>query len=147
MKTTTLFLLLILVLSGCSLFDLLSPGANRTENKEVVTIEAGETATLSAFDASLTFVEKSEDSRCPIDVDCVWAGRATVELSLIVAQQPPAAFSLTLGTAPEQPRDEDGYPVIDTLGLRITLLDLRPYPDTRIPEPEPSIIDVRVEQP
>ena len=147
MKTTTLFFLLILVLSGCSLFDLLSPGANRTENKEVVTLEEGETATLSAFHATLTFVDKSEDSRCPIDVDCVWAGRATVQLNLVVAQSPPASFTLTLGDAPDQRRDDDGYPVIDTLGLRITLLDLRPYPDTRIPEPDPSVIDVRVEQP
>jgi len=140
-------MLLLIALSSCTLSDLFSSSADQAGNRDSFTIEEGETATLSAFDAALTFVDKSEDSRCPIDVECIWAGRATVQLRLAVADQPPASFSLTVGEAPEQRRDDDGYPVIDTLGLRITLLDLHPYPDTRVPEPGPSAIDVRVEQP
>lgn len=139
--------MLLLVLSSCSLYDLFSAGSAQVDNQDTITIEEGETVTLASLGAALTFVDKSEDSRCPIDVECVWAGRATVQLNLVITNQPPAAFALTLGDAPDQRRDEDGYPVIDTLGLRITLLDLRPYPDTRVPEPGPSVIDVRVEQP
>lgn len=43
-------------------------------------LRPGETAQLHGANLRLTFVEVLEDSRCPIDVVCVWAGNAKIQL-------------------------------------------------------------------
>jgi hypothetical protein len=43
-------------------------------------ISVGETATLAGTDTRITFKEVREDSRCPIDVTCVWAGDAKIAI-------------------------------------------------------------------
>ena len=40
----------------------------------------GKTAALSGSDFRITFNRVTEDSRCPVDVQCVWAGDAKIEL-------------------------------------------------------------------
>jgi hypothetical protein len=43
-----------------------------------LTLKVGEAAQLAGGVLTLTFDEVTGDSRCPKDVDCVWAGEATV---------------------------------------------------------------------
>ena len=45
------------------------------------TLKAGATATLPDG-ARLTFEKVNDDSRCPMDASCVWAGDATVAISV-----------------------------------------------------------------
>jgi hypothetical protein len=40
----------------------------------------GQTAALEGTDYRITFNRVTEDSRCPVDVTCVWAGDAKIEL-------------------------------------------------------------------
>ena len=42
----------------------------------------GQTATVTGSNVRITFTRVSEDSRCPVDVTCVWAGDAKIELSV-----------------------------------------------------------------
>jgi len=42
----------------------------------------GQTATLRGSSARITFAQVREDSRCPVDVTCVWAGDAKIELTV-----------------------------------------------------------------
>ena len=44
-----------------------------------------QTAQISAEKISVTFQEVLEDSRCPIDVTCIWAGVAEVSLRVAVS--------------------------------------------------------------
>lgn len=46
------------------------------------TLRVGQEATFEDIDLSVRFVGISEDSRCPLDVTCVWAGDARVDLLL-----------------------------------------------------------------
>jgi hypothetical protein len=147
MKPSVYLFLLLLVLSGCSLFELNSSSPEDPTANDLVELDEGETSTLPSFNAALTFNRKTEDSRCPIDVTCVWAGEATVLLTLTVEGQAPASFSITTPQAPDQTVDEEGFPVKDTLDFRFTLLDLSPYPDSRILNPGPSVVTLRVEKP
>ena len=48
-------------------------------------------------DLSLRFVRVSEDSRCPEDVDCVWAGEAVVALAATSGRGEPRELELRLG--------------------------------------------------
>ena len=61
------------------------------------------------------------DSRCPVDVVCIWAGEATVRFSFTTDDFYAASFDLRIGTK-------------DTLidGYHFSLIDLLPYPDTRV---------------
>jgi hypothetical protein len=73
------------------------------------------------FDSLLT------DSRCPIDVQCFWAGTAGIRLIIQNRYNPPVNVDLYLGT---RDKTVDGY--------EISFLDLYPYPvyfsDHRKPE-------------
>ncbi|MBZ0114423.1 MAG: hypothetical protein K8J08_18315 [Thermoanaerobaculia bacterium] len=55
-----------------------SPTAPVTDSE--VTLSIGQTVRIAA--GELTFEQVPEDSRCPVDVDCIWAGDALVVLRL-----------------------------------------------------------------
>lgn len=42
----------------------------------------GKTASLSGNGVRITFKQVQEDSRCPVDVQCVWAGDAKIQLTI-----------------------------------------------------------------
>lgn len=45
-------------------------------------LAAGKTAAVNGNNARITFNRVTEDSRCPTDVVCVWAGDARIELTI-----------------------------------------------------------------
>jgi len=57
------------------------------------------------------------DSRCPVDVQCVWAGNAEVELGVAFGEGPTVPYVLNTGLSPRAV-------VVGT--YRLTLADLRP---------------------
>jgi predicted secreted protein len=65
---------------------------------------------------TITFLEVTEDSRCPSDVTCVWAGKAALRLDVAKDQNK----EITLST------DNSTVNVLDQ--YQIQLIDLKPYP-------------------
>jgi hypothetical protein len=58
----------------------------------------------------LIFESVYEDSRCPLNVDCVWAGEATVRLRLLYADETEHTATLTVpGLRPEGVPYEEAY--------------------------------------
>lgn len=49
---------------------------------ELFTLQQGTTACLKDSDLTINFHSVSGDSRCPVGVTCIWAGRADVVLTL-----------------------------------------------------------------
>ncbi len=45
-------------------------------------LSLGQTAVLNGGGPRITFRQVSEDSRCPTDVTCVWAGDAKIEITI-----------------------------------------------------------------
>ena len=79
-------LLAVALLAGCAGAAPSSPQAPHHEDANVhetapqtVTLGVGERATL-ADGSQLTYLRLVNDSRCPPDVQCVWAGDASIEL-------------------------------------------------------------------
>jgi hypothetical protein len=61
---------------GCSSIQpalVVEPGAS-------FALAQGQTATVRGTDTRITFKQVREDSRCPVDVTCVWAGDAKIEI-------------------------------------------------------------------
>jgi hypothetical protein len=72
----------------------------------------------------LAFLEVAEDSRCPIDVVCVWQGNAAVQIAVGLGRGP--GVPRTLNTSePDVPVEFGGY--------RVTLLQVRPAPQAGVP--------------
>jgi hypothetical protein len=90
---------------------------------ESFTLEVGEKATLDAIHTSVRFLTVAEDSRCPSQAQCVWAGDGAVLLEIAPARSDAAED--TLHTNPES-----GPGAVVLAGYELTLLRLDPYPET-----------------
>lgn len=53
------------------------------------TLPAGTGSTVKGEDLEVRFVGVTEDSRCPTDTTCVWAGEVKVKLAARIGQQAP----------------------------------------------------------
>ncbi|HEX8149766.1 MAG TPA: hypothetical protein VF591_21480 [Pyrinomonadaceae bacterium] len=82
-------------------------------------IEAGRAVTLDGGGLRVRFVRVASDSRCPADVNCVWAGNAEV-LFEVGARARRGRTTLTLNTnaSPERPGEgRHGRYTLKLLGL------------------------------
>ena len=79
----------------------------------------GKTATVTGTGARITFNRVADDSRCPVDVQCVWAGDAKIELTISGqgGASDPKVISIT------SPNNE-----VTSGNLRIRLVGLAPAP-------------------
>lgn len=79
----------------------------------------GETVVLRGTGAKIKFVRVREDSRCPTDVVCVWAGDAKIELLLSREGSPNESRIMSLST----PDNETSWG-----NLRVRFVGLAPVP-------------------
>lgn len=82
------------------------------------TITPKETIIIQGENLRITFMEMIEDSRCPTNVECVWAGRARAALSVEQGQD---TARLDIST-------EKGKNVKNFGKYQITLIQVDPYP-------------------
>lgn len=81
----------------------------------------GEKTMSSWSDLKLTLIDVTEDSRCPIDVTCVWAGRATAVIKAEMYGAELGRVSVTLG-------DGDNSNLAPVDNYTIELIELEPFP-------------------
>lgn len=70
---------LVLLLAGCVPLSITAPP------NEEFTLVVGQTAAVDAGALRIKFIRVVSDSRCPSDVDCVWAGNAQIEIEVRVS--------------------------------------------------------------
>lgn len=105
-----------------------------------VTLVEGQSAEISAPGAPTPLVVKFSrvlsDSRCPDQVQCVWAGEVAVRLTY--SGEASGELSLTLP-------DSEGSPASGYAGrYRIVLLEVTPHPVDGVPLPPPNRVRLRV---
>jgi hypothetical protein len=109
------------VLLGLVALGTLSASAIRPEtlkvliNKEVTTKDG----------LRIAFVDLIEDSRCPKDVDCVWAGNARIKVRISPATGSAESYVLNTTTSPRSI-------VIDGYEIKFTALTPEPASNIRI---------------
>ena len=134
--------LLALIVTGCAGSE--TPLSNDPTEATVVSqigqtfdLKPGQTARVGGDGLLIGFRGVANDSRCAVDVQCVWAGDAEARISATTrgAQWTP----LVLHTGVE-PRSAEFQ------GRRITLVELKPAPRSgaRIPN-ENYVVTLRVE--
>lgn len=87
----------------------------------------GQTANLAAEHLTIVFSRVVEDSRCPTDVECVWAGNAKIELRLAGSNAKPASLYLNTMLSPRTAAYGD---------YQLSLLSLQPYPSAKFGPPK-----------
>lgn len=71
------------------------------QSGESAGIKLGDSAELAASKISIKFVRVIEDSRCPADVNCIWAGNAKIEIEASKGSQKSAFVLNTNGNETE----------------------------------------------
>jgi hypothetical protein len=105
------------LLASCST----SPSAPRAVSlTERFTLAPGQTAEVEGTGLRVTFESVSADSRCPVDVTCVWEGDAVVVVSVQVTGS--ARVQHELHTSGRYPTE------VDAGDYRLRLVDLAPVP-------------------
>ncbi|HSB83693.1 MAG TPA: hypothetical protein VLD64_04335, partial [Nitrosarchaeum sp.] len=91
-----------------------SIGADQTLNV-IFELKSQQYAEIPDEHLRITFLEVSEDSRCPADVTCVWAGMANLKFSISQDQEKEITLS-----------SNNIATVFDK--YQIQLIDVKPYP-------------------
>ncbi len=108
------------------------------ENPQELTLSHGEEKSVGGSVLFVRFTGVAEDSRCPVDVVCVWAGNALVELGIRMGMGP--TFPLQVNTTLEPH-------FADWNGVRVTLLELLPQPRAGVAiRPEEYTVRLRLER-
>jgi hypothetical protein len=125
-----------LLLAGCGLSSGITETRTTRELGEIV-LAVGEEVTISGTVVRIGFERVSEDSRCPVDVVCVWEGNAAAEISLTAGSGPTQLRTLHTALDPR---------FTDFAGVRVTLVDVEPEPYEGEPIPAESyVIRLRLE--
>jgi hypothetical protein len=85
-------------------------------------LRAGRQVTVKRERLRIKFVAVDEDSRCPANVTCVWAGNAAVRLEVSTTRRNSKALKLNTNMSPTLV-DEKQY-----RGYKVKLVELSPYP-------------------
>lgn len=109
-----LLIVTVALFSGCT-EDVTGP-----EVGESFTLAVGERVMLPATGAHVQFLEVTEDSRCPLRAQCVWAGDGVALFEL--AARRGEAVELTLHT-------NEGPKAVDLGRYEISFIELSPYPE------------------
>ena len=84
-------------------------------------IRAGQRTTVKGTRLQIRFAAVENDSRCPSDVTCVWAGNAAVQLQLGSGKR---SKTVTLNTS----NSPSFVGEVEYQGYKVKLIGLSPYP-------------------
>ena len=119
--------LLLAILSTSFLFSQETPSE---VPKIVIKLPLNETLHLNV--GMVTFLEVIEDSRCPKDVTCIWAGRARIRVSVEENDKEPYQREIIFGELLEG--ETSSTILFSTEDHIINAIDLYPLPYSKVDE-------------
>jgi hypothetical protein len=125
----TTLLIVILLLQGCwSAAGGHTPATTATQVAQLgrpFKLRMGQQVTLRGERLRIRFAAVKEDSRCPSDVTCIWAGNAAVQLDVSTSRRDSKLLTLNTGGTSSLPGE------VQYRGYRLRLLELNPYPSSK----------------
>lgn len=119
-----IFCVLVFVCFACK-HDTLVPVENEQESP--ISLGFGKTTIVKSLDLRVGFRDVVEDSRCPENADCKWEGRADICLWLLPSNSDTVFIQSSISGGVTR-NDTTRHLAIDTIGFRIKLIQLDPYP-------------------
>lgn len=120
------FLLSAALLVACDKKD--SNDVKSFELNESFTLKINESAELESEGMKITFLDVTEDSRCPTNVSCIWEGRVVAEFKV---EKDGETLLRSATDNPNSPPGGDGTlsSAFEAFGHNITLEEVTPYPE------------------
>lgn len=118
-------LIAIITLAACN--GRQQSAKTNTELDTPFQLKIGQSAQINSEGLTIDFLEVTEDSRCPEDVQCIVAGQVSTLVSISKNGTVEGDYNLTIGS-----REEDAV-AITPGGLTIQLEAVAPYPNTTQP--------------
>lgn len=112
--------------------------------KNIVRLKEKQNIFLKTEQMNITFKKVVQDSRCPMNARCIWAGNATVEIEVMSTTSRPMKYQLSIGDL-----RKDLVNSVNISGYKISLENL--YPNNSKEEHSEKlkgkyIIDLKVEK-
>ncbi|GAA5085113.1 hypothetical protein GCM10023210_05630 [Chryseobacterium ginsengisoli] len=98
------------------------------KGENIIYFNEGEKKFLKEYQMNVAFKWISEDSRCPKEVNCIWAGVAVAEMELMGTTTRP----MTIKLASLDNKGRNYNKSVDFNGYTITLVDVNPYPTQEV---------------
>ena len=115
MRTIFLTLILTFVFGGFV--------AAKAQTNQQVKVLINKQKIVTKDKLTITFVSLIEDSRCPTDTNCIWAGNAKIKIQVGRGKTAAKTFELNTNFDPQ---------TISFAGYKIKLVDLDPKPASNI---------------
>lgn len=93
------------------------------QNSQQVTLRVHQQRNVARNGLTIRFDSVLEDSRCPVDVNCVWAGNAKLQIRVGSYRRPTRIFTINTTTQPK---------TIVYAGYEIKVINLNPKMRTNI---------------
>jgi hypothetical protein len=95
-------------------------------------VKYGQTVQVNPGAMRITFSDVLGDSRCPLDVVCVWAGVADIFMKFEIRGSRPISDTLHIGGYIWE-GSVARHHTVEAFGYNVTLLQLDPYPKMSVP--------------
>jgi hypothetical protein len=109
----------IIYLTGCIQPDF---SVIPAELDEPFQLKINQTGFIKSENIKILILNVTEDSRCPSDVECIWAGQVTILLNILKNFQSLGEFNLTI------PGESDEIAIIEFDGYSLKMIKVDPYP-------------------
>jgi hypothetical protein len=96
----------------------------KAQTNQQIKLAVKKQKTVTKDKLTVKFVSVMEDSRCPIGVDCIWAGNAKIQIKVTSRKGISKTFELNTGIQPQ---------TIQFEGYEIKLGELSPHPKANVP--------------
>lgn len=116
------------------------PEIHEVELGKAFDLPLGQSAQLKNSPLTLSWKTPAQDSRCPSDVNCIWAGEVKVA---VLTQKGQSSATLNLGL----PGNASGALAAEMGNYTLTLNDVKPYPQTQKPATEKQSLNLTLTQP
>jgi len=135
MKPQHSFVLLLLAITLAACASAGAPASRVASFDQEIQLAPGEQVVFGQQALQVEFVRVVEDSRCPTDLTCVWAGEVKVQLSIRIGAAAAVQQEITAG----QPTTVDGF--------RVDVVQVQPERiSTREIAPEEYRVTLKVQQ-
>ena len=91
MKTLILTIIMLLGIGGIA----------AAQTTDTITLKPGQQKTTARAHLKIKFLNVVEDSRCPTDVNCIWAGNAKIKIRVTGLGSGPKTFELNTSMGPK----------------------------------------------
>ena len=118
MKLSVFVAVLLLTFSSIAV----QPGKRVIVLEQEFRLKIGESARAAREGLQVEFDSVAEDSRCPKDVNCIWAGNAKILLKVKKDAAEPANLELNTNMDPRTSRYSE---------YELRLKELKPYPESK----------------